>query len=230
MRSGLAHVRNWIFDLDDTLYPRGSGLMSQIDKRMTDYVSQHLNINHDTARTIQKEFLHQHGTTLSGMIMEYKTDPAHFLEYVHDIDYASLAANTDFAADLARLPGRKFVYTNSSARHAENVIARLGLENIFEGVFDIHASGYVPKPRQDSYRSLLRRFSITPAEALMADDLVRNLIPAAEMGMVTVLVRHDHSDFALESGAGKNYMDYIHHTAHDIHAWLKQAITAESPA
>lgn len=217
-----AHIDNWIFDLDDTLYSRQTGLMQQIDKRMTAYVSEHLKLDAVEARRLQKHFYHQHGTTLRGLMLEYKTDPQHFLDYVHDIDYAALIAEARLREALRKLPGRKFIYTNGSARHAEKIVEGLGLIGEFEGIFDIAAGSYIPKPQPDSYQSMLQKFSIAAERGVMLDDLVRNLIPAAKVGLTTVWIRQEHSIPAEDPHVTKDYLDYIHHTAHDMLLWLEE--------
>lgn len=217
-------IQNWIFDLDDTLYPREKGLMQQIDKRMTEYVAEHLNMDPIAARKLQKDFYHQHGTTLRGLMIEYKIDPQHFLDYVHDIDYSAIGPHPELKSALQRLPGRKFVYTNGSVRHGQKVAIAMGIADSFEGFFDIAAGGYIPKPQTDSYQAFLKKHAVDPQTGLILDDLVRNLIPAAKMGLTTVLVSHDHSIPAGDPHVGDDYRDFIHHQTDDMLAFLQNAV------
>ena len=116
---------------------------------------------------------------------------------------------------LGRLPGRKIVFTNGSAKHAENVMARLGVSHRFDAVFDIVAADYFPKPEPFIYDLLVRRHWIDPRQAVMVEDLAKNLLPAHEMGMATVLVRHA-ADWA-QDGADAAH---VHHATDDLVAWL----------
>jgi putative hydrolase of the HAD superfamily len=212
---GLDHVEAWIFDLDNTLYPASCNLFHQIDWRMTEFIADRLALARDDARRLQKELFRRHGTTLAGLMAEHAMDPAPFLAYVHDIDLSPVAPAPALDRALAALPGRKLVFTNGSTRHAENVLARLGVTQHFETVFDIAAADFVPKPRPEPYRALLERHAIEPSRALMAEDIARNLIPAAALGMTTLWVRGD-AEWA-RAGADEAH---VHFTVDDLAGWL----------
>ena len=131
------HVTEWVFDLDNTLYPEHSNLFDQIDKRMTTYVARLMNLERDEARKIQKDFYHRHGTTLRGLMLEQEIDADEFLEFVHDIDHTPIDPNPELGLAIKALPGRKLIYTNGSRKHAEAVANRLGIAEHFEDIFDI---------------------------------------------------------------------------------------------
>lgn len=220
-----AHVDHWVFDLDNTLYPAHCNLFAQVDVRITDYIAQALGMEREAARLKQKEYYRLHGTSLRGMMIDHGMDPAPFLAYVHDIDVTPVAPSPLLADALKALPGRKVIFTNGSVRHAENVMARLGVADHFDGIFDIVAADYVPKPDPAPYATMIRRFGINPARAAMVEDLHRNLAPAAAAGMTTVWVRTDsefsHPDPAAQTHPG----DHVHHVIGDVEAWLAE-ITA----
>jgi putative hydrolase of the HAD superfamily len=220
------HIREWIFDLDNTIYPASIDLMQQIDRRMTDYVIDQFKLPRDEARKLQKDFYVEHGTTLRGLMIEHKIDPHHFLDYVHDIDYSALKHDLGFQEILSQLPGRKFVYTNGSRKHAERVIESMGIASFFDHIFDIQSSDYVPKPDPESYASLLKQFAIAPERAILIDDLVRNLVPAANLGLTTVLVRHQHHDPQLDANLPDDMLPYIHHMTDDMVLWLENWLYA----
>ncbi|GAA0726379.1 pyrimidine 5'-nucleotidase [Sphingomonas japonica] len=209
----LAHIDTWIFDLDNTLYPAGSGLFPQIETRMTDYVCALLGCDRTTGYAAQKAWFLDHGTTLSGLMAERDIDPHEFLAFVHDVDMGAIEANADLAGAIARLPGRKLVFTNGDAPYARRVLDRLGLDETFEGIHDIHATAYRPKPWPEAYRGLCDAWDIDPARALFAEDMARNLPPAKAIGMTTVWV-----DNGSEQGAVDR--DVIDFTTHDIGHWL----------
>ncbi|HZD24916.1 MAG TPA: pyrimidine 5'-nucleotidase, partial [Alphaproteobacteria bacterium] len=168
-------IEVWIFDLDNTLYPAHCDLFSQVSRRMGEYIADLLDIDLEGARAVQKDYFRRHGTTLRGLMLEHGMDPLPFLDYVHDIDLSVLPANQPLDRALARLPGRKLIFTNGSARHAERVTRQLGIEHHFDAVFDIVAADYVPKPEPAVYAALVAAHAVPVARTVMAEDMPRNL-------------------------------------------------------
>lgn len=183
-----ATVDAWIFDLDNTLYPRHVKLFSQVDARIRDYVQRLLRVDAEEAHRIQKDYYRRYGTTLRGLMEEHGILPDDFLEYVHDIDHSPVEPDPVLAAAIAALPGRKFIFTNGSRAHAEKVAARLGFTDHFEDIFDIVRSELLPKPARATYDRFVSATGITPARAAMFEDLSRNLEVPSALGMRTVLV------------------------------------------
>jgi putative hydrolase of the HAD superfamily len=217
MRPDLAHVESWIFDLDNCLYPASANLFDLIDARMTDYVQRLMDCGWDEARALQKRYFYEHGTTLSGLIASHRVDPHEFLAFVHDIDLARISADPVLVAAMDKLPGRKFVFTNGDERHAARVLDKLGLANLWDGLHDIHAMEYVPKPDPRAYQALLERHGIEPDRALFAEDMARNLKPAKALGMTTVWV-----DNGSEQADHAHDPDFIDYHIHDVGAWLTE--------
>lgn len=183
-----AHVRDWVFDLDNTLYPHKTNLFSQIDAKMTAYVSQLLQLPRDEARKLQKELYLEYGTTLAGLMQRHKIDPDDFLNKVHDIDYSWLAPDPALGEAIKALPGRKFIFTNGDRGHAERAAAQLGILDHFDAIFDIVAGGLKPKPEQASYDTFMELHRVVGPNAAMFEDLARNLQVPKAVGMTTVLV------------------------------------------
>jgi putative hydrolase of the HAD superfamily len=183
-----AHVDAWVFDLDNTLYPPDCGLWPAIEERITHFLIEHSGLDGTSARALQRYYYHQHGTTLRGLVDEDGLQPHEFLEFVHDIDRSSLPPNPKLGAEIARLPGRKLIFTNGSRRHALDTIAQLGLTDLFEDAFDIVAAGLVPKPSAGAYDSFLAAHSVDPRRAAMFEDIAKNLVVPSARGMTTVLV------------------------------------------
>lgn len=219
---GLARVESWIFDLDNSLYPASADLFALIDVRMGEYISRLVGCDAAEARRIQKGYFHEHGTTLAGLMRAHDVDPHDFLDFVHDIDLARLTADPGLIAALDRLPGRKFVFTNGDEAYARRVLDRLGLANAFDGMHDIHAMNYVPKPHPAGYAQLCERHGIDPERALFADDMARNLVPAKVLGMVTVWV--DNGSEQAGEGAAPDHIDF---TTNDIGRWLHEILGEE---
>lgn len=207
----------WVFDLDNTLYPAECDLFAEIDQRMTDFVAEFLHLPREEARATQKRYYAEYGTTLNGLMTLNGMDPMEFLAHVHEIDLSPLPKMPDLATAISALPGRKFVYTNGSRRHAARVTEYMGLAGVFDGHFAIEDSTYTPKPAQSSYDAFCERFEILPQTSVFFEDLSRNLAPAHMMGFATVLV-HSEKDWSHEpvgarpAGLGDDldpHIDYV---------------------
>ena len=187
-RERFARVDEWIFDLDNTLYPAHTDLFSQVDDKIRAYVSLLLGSTADEAHRIQKDYYRRYGTTLRGLMIEHGITPDGFLEYVHDIDHSRVEPDPALGAAIERLPGRKFIMTNGTRKHAEKVAARLGITHHFTDIFDIVAADLLPKPHRETYDKFLLGAGIVPARAAMFEDLSRNLAVPHALAMATVLV------------------------------------------
>ncbi|MEU4396423.1 pyrimidine 5'-nucleotidase [Kribbella sp. NPDC023855] len=185
---GLADVDTWVLDLDNTLYPPASGLADQLNAGIREYVGNYFGTDEAGARRIQAELIAAHGTTLRGLMTTEGIEAADYLAFERRMDYSVLRPDPLLVDAIAALPGRKFVYTNGSAYHAEQALPRLGLADHFDDVFDILAGELIPKPYPQSYQRFVERFSIDPRRAAFFDDLAVNLTVPEELGMATVLV------------------------------------------
>jgi len=181
-------VTEWVFDLDNTLYPRHCDLFAQIDWKMTDYVSELLELPKDEARKLQKDMYRKYGTTLRGLMVEHEIDSDDFLNKVHDIDYTPVEPNPELGRLIAALPGRKHIFTNGDVPHAKRTTDRLGITEQFDKVFDIVASDLIPKPAEAPYTKFLAEHGVDPKQAAMFEDMPRNLDVPFQMGMRTVLI------------------------------------------
>ena len=219
----LREADSWIFDLDNTLYPAACRLFSEVGDRIRAYVATALGLTHDDAHNLQKQYLLEYGTTLRGMMSVHGTDPSDYLDYVHDINLAPVQPDPTLNAALERLPGRKMIFTNADTNHAERVLNRLGITHHFEAIFDVVAGGYLPKPAPAVYDAMVRQFNITPSRSVMVEDMARNLIPAAALGMTTVWIRTDlnwHGDVDGDLG------NHVHHITDDLTSWLSDVVDA----
>ena len=202
-RSGFDHVETWVFDLDNTLYPADCNLFAQIDRRMGQFIATVSALPLDQAQDLRETYYYEHGTTLAGLVQLHGIAPDDFLDYVHDIDLSAVAPPRSSAAALEALPGRKFIFTNGSRKHAEAVMARLGVAGHVRGHLRHHALGYIyPKPMREAYRALRHAHGVTPRQAAMFDDLPHNLETAHRLGMTTVLVQAltDHPEHQAIAG------------------------------
>lgn len=223
MLPALRHIDCWIFDLDNSLYPASTNLFALIDIRMGEYIQRLLDVGPEEARRVQKSYFHEHGTTLAGLMAAHGVDPHEFLDYVHDIDLARIVADPGVIGAIDRLPGRKFVFTNGDAAYASRVLDRLGLGNAFDGLHDIHAMNYVPKPDPRSYAAMCACHTIEPGRALFVEDMARNLAPAKALGMTTVWI--DNGSERGDHGADPAFIDYH---IDDIGLWLTDIMENET--
>jgi putative hydrolase of the HAD superfamily len=214
----LTAIETWIFDLDNTLYPTSCRLFDQIHDRMTGFIAERFDLSPEAALARQKTYFREHGTTLRGLMVVDRIDPEDFLAYVHELDLACVPPDPVLAEGLSALPGRKIVHTNGSARHAERLLDHLGIAESFCAIFDIAAASFDPKPALSGYHELQRRHAVAPETALMIEDMAKNLVPAAALGMTTAWVRN-RVDWAAADSEG----DHIHYIFDDLGAFLTSA-------
>lgn len=184
----LRHVDTWLFDLDNTLYPAEAEFMTLIEGRMTHFVARETGLPRDEAFALQKRYLSEHGTTLAGLMANHGVDPEAFLDEVHDVSMASLVPDAQLREAIAVLPGRRLVFTNGDRRHAERVLAKLELDDLFEATFHIALADYIPKPHPQTFARMMAFHDVAPAGTAFFEDSARNLKPAHDLGMTTVLV------------------------------------------
>ena len=187
----LQAIKCWIFDLDNTLYSGKTRVFEQVDKKMSKYISEKLNVNIVEAKEIQKNYFYEYNTTLNGMINNHKIDANEFLDFVHDVNINFLKKDSLLNEELMKLDGRKIIFTNSSRKHATNVIRKIGIDQHFDDIFDIIDSEFVPKPDIVSYKKLVEKHKIDPKLCVFIEDIARNLKPAYEMGMKTIWIEND---------------------------------------
>lgn len=222
MDPSFAHVRDWIFDLDNCLYPASTGLFALIDERMTAYIQRLLDCDPAEARRVQKAHFHEHGTTLAGLMRDHEVDPHDFLRDVHDIPLDRVQCDERLVRLLPRLPGRRFVFTNGDAPYARRVLEAIGLHSHFNDLHDIHASSYRPKPDPHAYALLCARFGIDPRHAVLIDDMAQNLAPAKALGMTTVWVENGS-----ERGCHGYAESVADHRITDVGEWLESILGDE---
>ena len=184
-------VKYWIFDLDNTLYSGKTKVFEQVDKRMSKYISNKLNVDLEEARKIQKNYFQEYNTTLNGMIKHHKIDADEFLEFVHDVDLNFLEKDELLEEEIKKLRGKKIIFTNGSRAHAKNVTKRIGIDKLFDGIFDIRDSDFIPKPSKEAYKKLVENYKIEPQYCIFFEDIARNLKPAHELGMKTVWIKNN---------------------------------------
>ncbi|MBX3004946.1 MAG: pyrimidine 5'-nucleotidase [Anaerolineales bacterium] len=182
-------IRTIFFDLDDTLYPKDSGVWQAMRARIGAYMQQVVGIPAAEAAQVREGYLKKYGTTLRGLQHDFAIDADDYLRYVHDVPIESLIApNPALAAMLAALPQEKFIFTNSVSFHAERVLAALGVQAAFAGIIDVRAMEFRSKPDPFAYQVALARGQVAAPAALFVDDMPANLRPAHALGAQTALL------------------------------------------
>ena len=201
-------ISTWIFDLDNTLYSADSGIFQQVHTLMSKFVSAHLNIDIKKAKELQRKYYRQHGTTLRGLMDNHNVDPDHFLSEVHQLDYSIVGPNFKLNRELKKLKGRKIIYTNANRQHANDILIRLELTNMFDEIFDIKTANYIPKPEASPYEQIISEFNIDPITTIMFDDIAKNLVPAKNVGFASVWIDVGYENFSDDIVKSKKYLDY----------------------
>ena len=208
----LLDIKYWLFDLDNTLYDGATKVFEQVDKKMTKFISEKLSVGPEEARKIQKNYFQEYNTTLNGMIKHHKIDADEFLEFVHDVDLSFLDKDEYLKEEIEKLRERerernkKIIFTNGSRAHALNVTKRIGIDMLFDGIFDIRDSEFIPKPSAEPYKKIVENYKIEPEYCIFFEDIARNLKPAFELGMKTVWIKNNEPWAAKFSDA--NFVNY----------------------
>ena len=202
----LTKIKYWIFDLDNTLYSGQTKVFSEVDKKMSSFISEKFNVDLIEAKKIQKEYFYEYGTTLSGLMKKKNVDPNEFLEFVHNIDISWLPKDKFLREELIKIKEKKYIFSNGSHAHIENVTNQLGINGLFNGAFDITDGDFIPKPHLEPYKKLIEKFKIDPKQSILIEDIAHNLEQAKKLGMKTCWLENDET-FA-KKDADKSYIDY----------------------
>jgi putative hydrolase of the HAD superfamily len=213
MKTAFSHVRTWVFDLDNTLYPVEARLFDQIEVKMTEYVVKNLGVAHPEADRLRDHYWRQYGTTLAGLMAEHQLDPLPYLTAVHDIDFSGLTPDPALTRAIAALPGRRIVFTNGSSPYAHDVLAARGLAGVFDAVYGVEHAGFIPKPQQAAFEAVFALDGHDPRQGAMFEDDPRNLVVPHAMGMRTILVGPEALDH-----------HHIHYHTADLAGFLSQLV------
>ena len=120
-----------------------------------------------------------------------KFSDADFVNYKTDKLANFLNKDEVLEDEIKKLKGKKIIFTNGSRAHAENVTKKIGIDKLFDGIFDIRDSEFIPKPSKEPYKKLVENYKIEPQYCIFFEDIARNLKPAHELGMKTVWIKND---------------------------------------
>lgn len=189
-----------VFDLDETIYPRNAGVMEAIGQRITEYLHRYLGLPYEEAVALRRRYVKEYGTTLRGLRRHHQIDADHYLEFVHDIPVDQLLHyNVRLDQALSSMDVPKVIFTNASLQHAERVLEALGIRRHFSRIIEVRDVGWEGKPAPEAYVRLVELLGTAPARIMLVEDNLRNLRPAAQLGMITVLV----------DGEGQGEVDFV---------------------
>ncbi len=199
------NIKNFIFDCDGVLYSDLEKVFGQVSKRMTEYISKKLDLDIKKAKELQTNYFHKYNTSLNGLMIHHNINPNDFLKYVHDINLDFLEKDLVLRKELLKLEAKKIVFTNGSNDHVKNITKHLGINDLFDGVFDIADCNFIPKPAIEPYKKLSKKFNINPDETVFIEDIAKNLEPAKKIGMKTVWLIND--EYWGKKDSDKDFID-----------------------
>jgi len=213
------HFKYILFDLDDTLYPKEAGVMKVVSERILSYMTQKMNIPADDATQKRHDYYRRYGTVLRGLMEEYRIDPQDYLDYVHDFDPKDyLGVSPPLNRMLEEIPLEKIIFTNADATHCQRVLDALNVRHHFAQIIDIQALRYENKPRPKAYKQALNMLGVPGDCCIMVDDTPRNLIPAKDLCMTTILINGNHKSLAV---------DYVVPTVFHVEGVVKSILPLE---
>tara|TARA_B100000029_G_scaffold171376_1_gene167661 strand:+ start:7889 stop:8560 length:672 start_codon:yes stop_codon:yes gene_type:complete len=202
----LKNIKNILFDLDGVLYQDLEAVFGQVSKNMTKYISNKLNIDLDKAKKLQTNYFHKYNTSLSGLMIHHDINPEDFLKYVHDIDLSFMKKDLVLRNELENLKIKKFIFTNGSKEHARNITKHLGIDDLFDGLFDIVDAEFSPKPTAKAFDLMVKKFKIDPKETLYIEDIAKNLSIGKEKGTITAWLINN--EYWGKKESNKEFIDY----------------------
>jgi len=204
--NNIKNIKNFIFDCDGVLYQDLETVFGQVSKKMTKYISEKLNLSLEKAKELQTNYFHKYNTSLNGLMIHHDVNPQEFLKYVHDINLDFMKKDLILRKELIKLHVKKFVFTNGSHEHVKNITKHLGIDDLFDGIFDITDCNLIPKPSLEPYKKLIEKFNINPEETVFIEDIAKNLEPAKKLGMKTVWLIND--EYWGKKDSDKDFIDF----------------------
>ena len=220
----LKEMKFLLLDLDGVCYGSHNGyplekVFGLVSKRMTLFIQEKLGLDEKKAKELQTNYFYKYNTSLNGLMLHHNVIGDEFLKYVHDIDISFMKEDKIMRNELENLNMEKFIFTNGSAEHAQNILTRLGIYDLFgkEKVFDIKDAGYVPKPEAQTFDLMVKKFGIKPKETIYIEDIAKNLSTGFEKGCTTVWLINDEHFGKIDSDK-----DYISHKIENLSLFLKE--------
>ena len=215
--NNLSNKKNLLLDLDGTVYQDLESVFGQVSKLMTKYISEKLNIDLKKAKELQTNYFYKYNTSLNGLMIHHDIPPKEFLKYVHDIDLSFMKKDKILRQELENLKMRKLIFTNGSTDHAKNVLRHLGIDDLFQGIFDITDAEYQPKPEPKAFDLMTKKFDLDPSETIYVEDIAKNLSIGKKRGCTTVWLINNEEWGKMESNE-----DFIDYKIENLSLFLKE--------
>ena len=215
--NNLKNKNNLLLDLDGTVYQDLESVFGQVSKLMTKYISEKLNVDLNRAKELQTNYFYKYNTSLNGLMIHHDIPPKEFLKYVHNIDLSFMKKDLVLREELVNLKMRKLIFTNGSTDHARNVLSHLGIDDLFENIFDITDAEYQPKPEPRAFDLMTKKFDLDPNETIYVEDIAKNLSIGKERGCTTVWLINNE-----EWGKMESDNDYIDYKIENLSLFLKE--------
>ena len=220
----LKEMKYLLLDLDGVCYGSHNGyplekVFGLVSKRMTLFIQEKLGLDEKKAKELQTNYFYKYNTSLNGLMIHHKIPPQEFLKYVHNIDLSFMKEDIVMRKELEQLDMEKFIFTNGSAEHAENILTHLGIYDLFgrDKVFDIEDAGYVPKPEAKTFDLMVKKFGINPKETVYIEDIAKNLSIGHKRGCTTVWLINDEHFGKMDADK-----DFISHKIENLSLFLKE--------
>tara|TARA_B100000953_G_scaffold1757_1_gene1505 strand:- start:1153 stop:1824 length:672 start_codon:yes stop_codon:yes gene_type:complete len=202
----LKNIKNILFDLDGVLYQDLESVFGKVSKKMTEYISKKLDLDLKKAKELQTSYFHKYNTSLNGLMIHHDIKPEEFLKYVHNIDLSFMKKDLILKKELENLNLKKFIFTNGSKEHANNITTHLGINDLFNGLFDIVDAEFSPKPTAKAFDLMVKKLKIIPKETLYIEDIAKNLSIGKERGAITAWLIND--EYWGKKESDKQFIDY----------------------
>ena len=185
--------RVWIFDLDNTLHDASARIFPSMHEQINAYLRRHFELDEAGANEMRRGFWLRYGTTLNGLMRHHGTDPRRFLAETHRFpELADMVVHENALRHaLARLGGRKLVFSNAPRHYVEGVLRAIGVGRWFAAVYTIEDARFRGKPAAHGFHLLLRKHDLDPHRCAFLDDSLENLRTAKRLGMSTVWVSRE---------------------------------------
>ncbi len=178
------NIVDWVFDLDNCLYPFDNGLYEHINHRMNQYIIDHCEIFPDQVDQTRRKYINTYGNTLLGLMLHHQVKPDHFLELVHDFPLEPFVQEDPSLIEFIQnnMKGRLYIFTNAPGFYAKKILAQLNILDKVHDIYDIHFTSYQGKPHSSAFEKVIAHAGLNPQSCLFVDDMKKNVLAAEKVG------------------------------------------------
>ena len=187
-------IKYLIFDLDNTLYSCKHGLENNVEQRLKEFTAAFLGVSAAEAWRQRRAVRGKYGTCLEWLMAEKDfTDVEAYLAAAHPEGEAdALPCDEELREFLLGIKLPKAILTNAPREHADLILDKLGIPDLFTHIFDIRACNFLGKPRREVFENALNTLNIQAREALFIDDIPSYVEGFADIGGMALLFDEDN--------------------------------------